>query len=114
MDANPEKRTRPALEKYSTPVSVLLGALIIGGALYFGNGKSATEGAVPEAPNQAAIQKALENITPVSSADHIRGNPNAEVVIVEYSDTECPFCERFPDTMTQVMNEYDASGKVGW
>lgn len=114
MDANPEKRTRPALEKYSTPVSVLLGALIIGGALYFGNGKSATEGAVPEAPNQAAIQKALENITPVSSADHIRGNPNAEVVIVEYSDTECPFCKRFHDTMKQVMNEYEASGKVAW
>lgn len=114
MGANPEKRTRPALEKYSTPVSVLLGALIIGGALYFGNGKPATEGAVPEAPNQAAIQKALENITPVSSADHIRGNPNAEVVIVEYSDTECPFCKRFHDTMKQVMGEYEAGGEVAW
>mgnify|MGYP001609130432 CR=1 FL=1 len=30
---------------------------------------------------------------PVSSSDHILGNINAKIVIVEYSDLECPFCK---------------------
>ncbi|MEK7208139.1 MAG: thioredoxin domain-containing protein, partial [Patescibacteria group bacterium] len=46
--------------------------------------------------------------------DHIKGNPNAELVIVEYSDTECPFCKRFHETMQQVIDEYGKSGKVAW
>ena len=50
----------------------------------------------------------------ISASDHIRGNPDAPVKIVEYSDTECPFCKRFHDTMKQVMDEYGKSGKVAW
>ena len=45
------------------------------------------------------------NIT-VSNDDHIRGNINAKVTIVEYSDFQCPFCSRFHDTMIQVIEEY--------
>jgi len=103
-------------EKYSTPLSVLLGALFIAGAIYWGEGKPQT-GNLPQAgqgPDQAALQAALENIAPITTEDHIRGNPNAEVVIVEYSDTECPFCKRFHETMREVMSEYEAGGEVAW
>lgn len=50
----------------------------------------------------------------VTEKDYISGNPKAELVIVEYSDTECPFCKRFHETMTRVMNEYGKAGKVAW
>lgn len=53
------------------------------------------------------------NIKPVSTDDHIRGDVDtAQVIVVEFSDTECPFCKRFHPTMQQVVDDYD--GKVAW
>ena len=50
---------------------------------------------------------------PVSTTrDHIRGNPDAPVTLVEYSDFECPFCKRFQSTLKQVVDE--SNGKVRW
>lgn len=63
-----------------------------------------------EAENTAGLKK----MRPITSADHIRGNSNAPVKIVEYSDMECPFCKRFHSTLQQVMNEYGKNGKVAW
>lgn len=44
--------------------------------------------------------------------DHIVGNPDAEVIIVEYSDLECPYCKRFGETMKEIMAE--SNGNVAW
>jgi protein-disulfide isomerase len=54
------------------------------------------------------------NIPPITDKDHIFGNRNADLLIVEYSDPECPFCKRFDATMNQVMDQYQASNKVAW
>jgi protein-disulfide isomerase len=54
-----------------------------------------------------------KNIRPVSpQRDHIYGNPNAEVSLIEYSDFECPFCKRFHVTAKEVIDSYD--GRVNW
>src|SRR3989338_4267215 len=54
------------------------------------------------------------NVKPVSNEEHILGNPNAPVKIIEFSDIECPFCKRFHSTMKQVMEVYGKNGKVTW
>lgn len=47
-----------------------------------------------------------------SDMDHIRGNANAQILIFEYSDSDCPFCEQFHPTLQQVVNDY--KGQVAW
>lgn len=37
---------------------------------------------------------------------HLRGNKNAQVKLVEYSDFECPFCKRHHPTLKQILAEY--------
>lgn len=44
--------------------------------------------------------------------DHVRGNRNADVLLIEYSDFECPFCVRFHPTAQQLLDEY--GNKMGW
>jgi protein-disulfide isomerase len=44
--------------------------------------------------------------------DHIYGNPDASVSLIEYSDFECPFCKRFHLTPKKLVEAYD--GKVNW
>ena len=42
-----------------------------------------------------------------------KGDPDAPVTIVEYSDYQCPFCLRhFQDTMPQLLENYVETGKV--
>ncbi|MCH7759289.1 thioredoxin domain-containing protein [Patescibacteria group bacterium] len=48
----------------------------------------------------------------VTDQDYIRGNPDAPITIVEYSDFECPFCGRFHPTVKQVLAEY--GDQVRW
>ena len=50
--------------------------------------------------------------TTILASDHIIGNPNAPIVIVEYSDSDCPYCQRFHNTMHQVKDAY--GDKVAW
>lgn len=57
-----------------------------------------------------ASAKAMRSVS--KERDHIRGNPDAPVTLVEYSDFECPFCKRFHPTVKQVMDEF--SGRVRW
>lgn len=68
-------------------------------------------GGVPAAAGAPQPQKAAKKPELVSD-DRIRGNKNAKVTLVEYSDYECPFCIRFHPTMKQVMKEY--GDKVKW
>lgn len=51
-------------------------------------------------------------MTAVTAGDHIRGDINAPVKVVEYSDTECPFCKQFHNTMKQVVSTYGS--QVAW
>lgn len=58
-------------------------------------------------------EASAKNVRPVSKdKDHIRGNKDAEISLIEYSDFECPFCKRFHPTAQQVVDDYD--GKVNW
>lgn len=66
-----------------------------------------------EARQQQDAAALAKNVRKVSAQrDHIYGNPDAVVSLIEYSDFECPFCKNFHGTAKQIVEAYD--GKVNW
>lgn len=53
-----------------------------------------------------------KNVPPVTASDHIRGDKNAKVTWIEYSDFECPFCKTIHPNLEKMLTEYQ--GKVRW
>lgn len=47
-----------------------------------------------------------ENILPLQENDHIRGSRTARIIMIIYSDLECPFCKIFHTTTKQILEEY--------
>lgn len=104
---------------YLIPLSIIIAGVLIAGAVWFGPPSSRTtlsDNRADEGINRGVAQALYGggNMRAVDARDHIRGNPEAQVKIVEYSDLECPFCKRFHATMNQVIDEYGKSGKVAW
>jgi len=103
---------------YMIPLSIVIAGIVIAGALFFGgqrSGNVATNtGNNQPTQAQQAPPTNTDAIRPITSQDHILGDPNALVKIVEYSDYECPFCKRIHPTLQQVMDEYGKDGQVAW
>lgn len=53
--------------------------------------------------SKQATEKANEG---VSVETHIKGNPDAQVRLVEYSDFQCPACAQFFPYVEEIMNQY--------
>jgi protein-disulfide isomerase len=45
-------------------------------------------------------------VVPVSTDDHIRGNPHALVTLIEYGDYECPLCAMAHPITHQLMQHF--------
>ncbi|MFA6520601.1 MAG: thioredoxin domain-containing protein [Candidatus Paceibacterota bacterium] len=91
----------------------IVGAIIIAGALIAG--AILLRGTAPQPinpTNDPNDRSATMNVKKVSADEHVLGNIDAPVVIVEYSDTECPFCKSFHNTMHEVISQND--NKVSW
>lgn len=93
---------------------IIVIAVFIVGFLLIKNGYGKSYTNTQKSQNQGAdyLNNNEDQVRPITADDHILGNPNAEVFIVEYSDTECPFCKMFHTTMHQTIEKYD--GKVAW
>ena len=85
------------------PLAIVIAGLMVAGAVFL------VKRPVAQTPEEVA-----EKVRSVDASDHVLGNPNAQVMLIEYSDLECPFCKDFHNTMHALMNEYGGSGKVAW
>ncbi len=53
-----------------------------------------------------SADRVKNGIQPVTSVDWIKGSPQAKVIIIEYSDLECPYCKRQHSELEKLFNSY--------
>ena len=73
-----------------------------------------TDGSTSSRPSLSQEQMGPQIIQNISlDDDPVRGNPNAEITIIEFSDFQCPFCAKFhSQTLPLLMKNYIETGKV--
>lgn len=95
-------------QNLSIPIAIIVAGALIAVGLW-SSGRTSTK---PSNTVATAPQTSLDSIKPIQPTDHVLGDPKAKVVIVEYSDTECPFCKNFHSTLSQIVADY--KGQVAW
>ena len=95
--------------KISIPLAIIAAGAMISLAILIA--KSPSSNSINQPTNEKKDLSEIK-ISPIGNNDHILGNLKAKVIVVEYSDTECPFCKSFHGIMHQIVDNY--GNKMAW
>ncbi len=79
----------------STGTGIIIAGILIAGAIFFVLGGNENKLGIPSEDTPL--------LATITEDDHIYGDPNAEITIIEYSDYECPFCSKFHPTVEEIV-----------
>lgn len=98
----------------STPIAIVVAGALIAIAVFFVGGGVSTEDGYNKSGSEFNNNGSdtASSIRPVNENDHIFGNPDAKVTIIEFSDYECPYCASFHPTLEKIVEDFD--GEVNW
>lgn len=88
---------------YVIPIAIVLAGVLIAGAVFLTGGNNnvvVSDTGTAHTENQPSGEFRTPDET-----DHVRGNPDAPIAIVEFSDLECPFCARIHPTLSRIVEE---------
>lgn len=91
----------------SPSIAILLSGVLIAGAIVFVNLNPTT--VVEANPDQLPTSA---NVPPATVNDHIVGSPDAPIVLIEYSDFQCPYCQMIHPTLKRLVAE--SNGQIAW
>ena len=101
----------------SLPAAIIVGAIVIAAAIIYATlpaSPASSGGAAEKTVDINSLSPGPDQMKPVTASDHILGKNSASIKIVEFSDTECPFCKSFHKTMHTLLEEYGLMGEVAW
>lgn len=108
-----EIAAKPFYTQFLLPGAILLAALIVSGTLLWTRGAPSGIGKDGSAQIGGAGDPSKPVDVKVRANDHILGNKDAKVTIVEFSDFQCPFCRSFwSNTLSQIKKDYIDTGKA--
>jgi len=96
------------MNKYLTPIAIVITGALIAGVIFW------TKEIKTNAPTTVKNNTESSVVTPINEKDHILGSSEADIVVVEYGDTECPPCKMFHTVMHQITDVYGKTGQVAW
>lgn len=96
------------------PIAIIVAGLLVGGAILYSNKSvSSTNGEVTKGDSTETVKNNAV-VTPINDGDYVLGDRSADLMFIEYSDMECPFCKTFHNTLHKLMDEYGKTGKMAW
>lgn len=106
--------TAPKKEILTLPLAVLSGMVIIAIAILFstGGGQKAAKNEAPSDERPAMPTSVPSDVVQLRADDHVRGAASAEVIVFEYSDSDCPFCAKFHPTLMNIVE--NSKGTIAW
>lgn len=94
------------------PVSILIAAILIAGAVIYSTGAKNTT-RQPADKNQNPQETARQPSKPQIDDDVVLGSPDAPVTIFIFSDYQCPFCGKFfKETDLLIRKNYVETGEA--
>ena len=103
---------------YLIPAAIIIAGIIIAGAVaYNKNPKDnlAQVGQVGQEKDNVVSGNPSDNSPKefsINQNSNVKGDFNAPITIIEYSDFQCPFCSKFHLTVSQALDGYP--GKIRW
>lgn len=98
--------------QFLLPGAILIAALVISATLIFTRNQSGSRGTAQIGGNAPQGESRPAEIK-INSDDHILGDKNAKVTIVEYSDFQCSYCGKFwSETLPQIKRDFVDTGKA--
>lgn len=95
------------MNKESQPISwipvvlTVVASLLLIAVFVFFSGRQST------ASEEGPVSSEVKLLEEVNDSDHVKGSPEAAIVIVEYSDFECPACRSASLVLKQVSDQYE-------
>lgn len=88
---------RRQAKKTKSTITWIVTIVVIIGAIFF---------MIKLAKNNSGPATTITTTEEITAQDHVLGNPSAPLVLVEYSDFQCPACAFYEPIISQITAEY--------